>query len=75
MKFASLIPSMFGNQEKGCGGGDGNSPSFNMSDIMSMMSSMNMGGGGKKGKTAINKEALRKLAKRTEPQRKRQHKK
>jgi hypothetical protein len=77
MKFASLIPSMFGNQEKGCGGGDGNSPSFNMSDIMSMMSSMNMGGGGggKKGKTAINKEALRKLAKRTELQRKQQNKK
>lgn len=76
MKFASLIPSMFKNA--GGGGNDCDSGAgFNMADMMKMMSSMNMGGaggggggGGKKTKTTINKEGLRKLAKRAELQKK-----
>jgi hypothetical protein len=79
MKFASLIPSMFKNAGGGneCDGAGG----FNMADMMKMMSSMsnmNMGGagggggggGGKRSKTTINKEGLRKLAKRAELQKK-----
>lgn len=62
MKFASLIPSMFGNK-----GGDDSG--FNMADMMKMMSAMNggMGGmGGKRGKAVINKQGLKALAKREE---------
>ena len=71
MKFAALLPSMFGNQDKGTGGGS----SFNMADIMSMMGNMNMNGGfGKKSKAKINKDGLRKLAKRAELQKKQQNK-
>ena len=69
MKFASLLPSMFGN-----GGGGGNEEGgFNMADMMKMMSAMNgMGGGGpKRGtKAGINKQGLRNLAKRQELQKK-----
>jgi hypothetical protein len=64
MKFASLLPGMFGNR-----GGDGdNSSGFNMADMMKMMSAMNggQGGGGKRTKTSINKQGLRNLAKREE---------
>jgi hypothetical protein len=61
MKFASMIPSMFGNQQSNDNSG------FNMADMMKMMSAMNMGQpGGKKTKTAINKQGLRNLAKREE---------
>ena len=71
MKFASLLPSMFGN---GNGGGGGNEEGgFNMADMMKMMSAMNgMGGGGpKRGtKAGINKQGLRNLAKRQELQKK-----
>jgi len=64
MKFASMLPSMFGNANNG---GGGNGGGFNMADMMKMMSSMNMGGGGgKKTKTNINKQGLRNLAKRNE---------
>jgi len=65
MKFASMIPGMFGNNNGGGGNGDNN---FNFADMMKMMSAMNMGGngGGKKTKTAINKQGLKKLAKREE---------
>ena len=68
MKFASLLPSMFGN-----GGGGGDEGGFNMADMMKMMSAMNgMGGGGpKRGtKAGINKQGLRNLAKRQELQKK-----
>lgn len=76
MKFASLLPGMFGT-----GGGDDDESSgtggFNMADMMKMMSAMSaMGGGGggggkgKKSKTAINKQGLRNLAKRVELQKK-----
>jgi len=65
MKFASMLPSMFGNNNDG---------GFNMSDMMRMMGAMNgnnMGGGGKKGgKTVINKQGLKNLAKRAELQKK-----
>lgn len=67
MKFASLLPSMFKNS----GGGNSDTSGFNMADMMKMMSGMNMGGGGgKKTKSAINKQGLRNLAKRAELQKK-----
>jgi len=65
MKFASILPGMFANQQ----GGGGNSESgFNMADMMKMMAAMNMNnqGQGKKTKTAINKQGLKALAKREE---------
>jgi len=68
MKFASMIPSMFGNQ-----GGDNEGGGIGMADLMKMMSAMNMGGGGgggRKNKTAINKQGLRNLAKKNELQKK-----
>ena len=64
MKFASMLPSMFGNNGGGGGNGD-----FNMADMMRMMGAMN-GGGGKKSKTAINKNGLKALAKKAELQKK-----
>jgi hypothetical protein len=66
MKFAALIPSMFGNQ---AGGGNNEEGGFNMADMMKMMSAMNgmgMGGGNKKSKATINKQGLKALAKREE---------
>jgi hypothetical protein len=70
MKFASMLPSMFGNSG-GSGGGNGD---FNMADMMRMMSAMNGGGGGggggRKTKTTVNKQGLRALAKKTELQKK-----
>ena len=65
MKFASMLPSMFGNNGGGGGNGD-----FNMADMMRMMGAMNGGGGGKKSKTAINKNGLKALAKKAELQKK-----
>jgi len=70
MKFASYLPSMFGK-----GGGNDDGSGFNMADMMKMMSAMNGmggggGGGGKKSKAMVNKEGLRKLAKKTELQKK-----
>ena len=66
MKFASMLPSMFGNNGGGGGNGD-----FNMADMMRMMSSMNGGGGGgRKTKTAVNKQGLKALAKKAELQKK-----
>jgi len=81
MKFASLLPGMFGGASGGgnddsSGGGMGG---FNMGDMMKMMSAMSAmngggggGGGGRggKSKTAINKQGLRNLAKRVELQKK-----
>jgi len=82
MKFASLLPGMFGgasgggNDDSSGGGGMGG---FNMGDMMKMMSAMSAmngggggGGGGRGGKsnTAINKQGLRNLAKRVELQKK-----
>jgi hypothetical protein len=69
MKFASLLPSMFGNS--GAGGDGGDAGGLNMADMMKMMSAMNsmggMGGmGGKNQKTGVNKQGLRNLAKRAE---------
>jgi len=71
MKFASLIPSMFGNA--GNEGSDSGASGFNMADMMKMMSAMNMmngNQGGKKQKTAVNHQGLRALAKRAELQKK-----
>jgi len=82
LKFASILPSMFGGGG-GCGGGDDEEggSKFNMGDMMKMMSAMGamgaMGGGGggggggnKKSKMAVNKAGLKKLAKRMELQKK-----
>lgn len=83
MKFASLLPGMFGTGG-GAGGDDEDSPGggmggFNMGDMMKMMSAMSAmnggmggmgGGGGRKSKSAINKQGLRNLAKRAELQKK-----
>lgn len=63
MKFASMLPSMFGNNR-------GGNSDFNMADMMKMMGAMNGIGGGKKNKTAINKQGLKALAKKTELQKK-----
>jgi hypothetical protein len=66
MKFASMLPSMFGNNGGGGGNGD-----FNMADMMRMMGAMNGGGGGgRKTKTAVNKNGLKALAKKAELQKK-----
>ncbi len=65
MKFASMLPGMFGNR----GGDSGEGGGFNMADMMKMMSAMNGaqgGGGGKRSKASINKQGLRNLAKREE---------
>lgn len=69
LKFASVLPSMFG---KATGGDEEGGSGFNMADMMKMMSAMNQmnGGGGKKSKTTINKEGLRKLAKKNQLQKK-----
>lgn len=80
MKFASMLPSMFGNNDTNQDGG------FNMGNMMKMMSAMkNMGGmsgmsgmrgmGDKKTKTTINKQGLKALAKRAELQKKLNNKK
>jgi hypothetical protein len=63
MKFASLLPGLFGNG--GNGNGDGG---MNMAmNMMNMMKAMNTGGGGGgKNKTAVNNAALRKLMKKQE---------
>jgi ribosomal protein S17E len=68
MKFASMLPSMFGNN----GGGGGGNGDFNMADMMRMMGAMNGGGGGggRKTKTAVNKNGLKALAKKAELQKK-----
>ncbi len=82
MKFAALLPGMFGTGGGGdddeSGGGGSGAGGFNMADMMKMMSAMSAmsggggggGGKGKKSKTAINKQGLRNLAKRVELQKK-----
>ena len=66
MKFASLLPSMFGNT-----GNNGNEDGgFNMADMMKMMSAMGSHGAKRGTKTGINKQGLRNLAKRQELQKK-----
>lgn len=64
MKFASILPGLFGGND-----GSNNSGGFDMSSMMSMMSMMqNMNGGGAAGggknKTGINNQALRNLMKK-----------
>lgn len=62
MKFASMLPGLFGgNTEEKSGGGFDMS---NMMNMMNMMKAMNSGGGGGKQRTGVNGEALRKLAKK-----------
>jgi len=80
MKFASSIPSMFGNNGDANNNSSGAPSGFNMTDMMKMMSAMNLGGAGgnqgrKKSKMAVNKEALRSLSKRAELQKKHSNKK
>jgi len=64
MKFASMLPGLFGNS--GGGGGDNDGDGMNMAmNMMNMMMKGGMGGaggmGGKKQKTAVNMNALKKL--------------
>jgi len=67
MKFASMLPGLFGNSGGGCGGGgDNDADGMNMAmNMMNMMMKGGMGGaggmGGKKQKTAVNMNALKKL--------------
>ncbi len=74
LKFASILPSMFGGASGGGDDEDGESSKFNMGDMMKMMSAMGAmgggGGGGKKSKTAVNNAGLKKLAKRINLQKK-----
>jgi hypothetical protein len=66
MKFASILPGLFGGNSEdnsSCGGG------FDMSTMMNMMSMMkNMngaaGGGGAKTRSGVNNQALRNLMKK-----------
>jgi hypothetical protein len=68
MKFASILPGLFGgNSEDNSSGGGG----FDMSTMMNMMSMMkNMnggggnGGGGAKTRSGVNNQALRNLMKK-----------
>ena len=61
MKFASILPGLFGGNTEESGGGG-----FDMSSMMNMMKMMNTmnGGGGKKHRTGVNNEGLRKLVKK-----------
>lgn len=64
MKFASILPGLFGGND-----GSNNSGGFDMSSMMNMMNMMqNMNGGGAAGggknKTGINNQALRNLMKK-----------
>jgi hypothetical protein len=69
MKFASILPGLFGGNTDDNSGGSGGSGGFDMSTMMNMMSMMkNMngaaGGGGGKTKTGVNNQALRNLMKK-----------
>jgi hypothetical protein len=69
MKFASLLPGLFGGGGNGGGGSGGNGDGgMNMAmNMMNMMKAMNAGGGGGgKNKSAVNNAALRKLMKKQE---------
>jgi hypothetical protein len=79
MKFASIIPGLFGNA--GGGGADGeNSPGggFDMMSMMNLMKEMNQGGafggagggGAKKQRSGVNNQALRSLMKKQQLQKK-----
>jgi hypothetical protein len=62
MKFASILPGLFGGNADDSSNGAGG---FDMSSMMNMMSMMqNMNGGGGKTKTGINNNALRNLMKK-----------
>ena len=67
LKFASILPSMFGKE-----GGNETGGGFNMGDMMKMMQAMNQGGmgGGMKKRSTINKQGLKNLAKKAELQKK-----
>jgi hypothetical protein len=79
MKFASIIPGLFGNA--GGGGADGeNTPGggFDMMSMMNLMKEMNQGGafggagagGAKKQRSGVNNQALRSLMKKQQLQKK-----
>ena len=67
MKFASILPGLFGNGDMRDTGNNNNS-SFDMGAMMNMMKMMNgaggMGGGGKKQRTGVNDAAFRSLMKK-----------
>jgi hypothetical protein len=73
MKFASILPGLFGGGGGGSGDGGDNDGGMNMAmNMMNMMKMMNQGGGmggmggggGKKSRTGVDNSALRKLMKK-----------
>ena len=67
MKFASILPGLFGGGGGGSGDGGDNDGGMNMAmNMMNMMKMMNPGGGGGGGKqrTGIDNMALRKMMKK-----------
>lgn len=62
MKFASMLPGLFGGGNGGDGEGEGDGGMNMAMNMMNMMMKGGMGGGGgKKQKTAVNMNALKKL--------------
>jgi len=62
MKFASMLPGLFGGGNGGEGEGEGDGGMNMAMNMMNMMMKGGMGGGGgKKQKTAVNMNALKKL--------------
>ena len=70
MKFASILPGLFGGGGGGSGDGGDNDGGMNMAmNMMNMMKMMNQGGGmggggGKKSRSGVDNSALRKLMKK-----------
>jgi hypothetical protein len=70
MKFASILPGLFGGNPDDNSNGAGGFDMSTMMNMMSMMKNMNGmgggggGGGGGKNKTGVNNQALRNLMKK-----------
>lgn len=74
MKFASIIPGLFGGAAGDNSGGGGAAGGFDMMSMMNLMREMNQGGapptGGKKQKSGVNNQALRAMMKKQQLQKK-----
>jgi hypothetical protein len=67
MKFASILPGLFGGNADDNSNNSGGAGGFDMStmmNMMNMMKNMNGGGSGGKNKTGVNNQALRNLMKK-----------